>query len=240
MSHVARVEIPGAYHLVEQRVRRDLRASLEFHERHLCLAALHGSIYKYGIQLCGYNILSDRVLLAVIPERPRAIGLALMDADRSFVRRFNKIHHQVAPFWQRSYRSCLVAENVTWPVLRYIDAASVQSGIRDPFDPRSLSSAAEHAGLPASRFLTAPRRRLPDPAAWRGYLSGREDEAFLHALELCLKTGKPFGPFPFVRKVEGACGRRVRPACLNWPGLFDNAEYTAARDVLRQSVSARA
>ena len=33
-----------------------------------------------------------------------------------------------------------------------------------------------------------------------------KNERFVQALELCLRTGKPFGPFPFVRKVEEACG----------------------------------
>lgn len=125
MSHVARVEIPGAYHLVEQRVRRDLRAPLEFHERHLCLAAFHGSIFKYGIRLCGYNILSDRLLLAVIPEHPRAISLAMMNAAHNLVRRFNEIHHRVAPLWQNRYYICPFADELAPPVLRYVDRASV-------------------------------------------------------------------------------------------------------------------
>jgi len=60
----------------------------------------------------------------------------------------------------------------------------------------------------------------------------------VQALELCLRTGKPFGPFPFVRRVEEACGRRVRPACLNRPGLFDGAGLASARGDLQRPVSA--
>jgi hypothetical protein len=239
MSHVARVEVPGTFHLVEQRVRRDLRVPVEFHDRHLCLATLHGSLYKYGIQLCGYNILSDRVLLAVILPHPHAISLALMNADHNFIRRFNEIHHRVAPFWQNRHHCCPFANQVAWPVLRYVDMASVRTGDGKPFDPHALSSAAEHAGLVSQGLLTAPPARLPNPAGWRACLETPEDERFVLALELCLRTGKPFGPFPFVRKVEQACGRRARPACLKWPGLFVGAESTAARDVLSESVPAR-
>ena len=239
MSHVARVEVPGMLHLVEQRVRRELRAPVEFHDRHLCLATLHGSLYKYGIQLCGYNILSDRVLLAVIPPHPHAISLALMNADHNFVRRFNEIHHRVAPFWQSSYGCCPFADEVAWRVLRYVDMASVRMGDGEPFDPHALSSAAEHAGFLTHGLLTAPPERLPHTADWRDFVESPEDERFVQALELCLRTGKPFGPFPFARKVEQACGRRARPACLKWPGLFVGAESTAARDVLSQSASAR-
>ena len=225
-------------HLVEQRVRRELRAPVEFHDRHLCLATLHGSLYKYGIQLCGYNILSDRVLLAVIPQHPLAISLALMNADHNFTRRFNEIHNQVAPFWQSRYDCCPFANEVAWRVLRYVDVASVRMGDGKPFDPHAWSSAAEHAGLVSQGLLTAPPARLPNPAGWHAFLESPEDERFVLALELCLRTGKPFGPFPFVRKVEQLCGRRIRPACLNWPGLFESAEPTAARDVLSQSASA--
>jgi len=62
---------------------------------------------------------------------------------------------------------------------------------------------------------------------------------FVQALELCLRTGKPFGPFPFIRKVEQACGRHIRPACLNWPGLFGGVEHTATPDNPRRSESAQ-
>jgi hypothetical protein len=224
---------------VEQRVRRDLRVPLEFHDRYLLLVTLHGSLYMCGVWLCAYNILPDRVLLALIPERPRAIGLAIADADRSFVRRFNEIHHQVAPLWQSRYHSCPFADEVARPVLRYVDRASVRTGDGKPFDPHALSSATEHAGFLTHGLLTAPPEWLPHTADWRAFIESPEDEMFVQALELCLRTGKPFGPFPFVRKVEQACGRHVRPACLNLPGLFTEAEPTAARDVLRQSVSAR-
>jgi hypothetical protein len=237
MSHVARVEIPGTFHLVEKRVRRDLRATVEFHDRHLALATLHGSLYKFGIQLCGYSILSDRVLLAVVPPSPRAIGLALLNADHNFVRRFNEIHHQVAPFWQRMYNCCPFADEVARPVLRYVDTASVRAGEDGPFDPHVLNSAAEHAGLVSRGLLTARPGRLPQPASWSAFLETSDDERFVQALELCLRTGKPFGPFPFIRRVEQLCGRRIRPACLNWPGLFVGAEPKAARDVLSQSAS---
>jgi hypothetical protein len=216
------------FHLVEQRVRRDPHLRLEYHDRFLALATLRGSIYKYGILLCGYNILSDRVLLVVIPRRPHAISLALMNAGCNLIRRFNEIHHQVAPFWQSRYDSCPFADEVAWPVLRYVDLASVRTNVSDPFDPCALSSAAEHAGVLSHGLLSVPPERLPHPIRWRAFLESPEDERFVQALALCLRTGKPFGPFSFVRRVEEACGRRVRPACLKWPGLFDSSRQVSA------------
>jgi hypothetical protein len=206
-------------------VRRDLHVPLEFHDRYLSLAILHGSIRKYGLYLCGYSILSDRMLLVVIPSQPRVIGAALVNADSCFVRRFNEIHHRVSPFWQQGYCSCSFAAEVAWRVLRYVDTASERNGGDDPFGPHSLCSAAEHAGLLPRAHLTAPPARLPRPEEWRAFLETPEDQEFVRALELCLRTGKPFGPFPFVRRVEEACGRRVRPSCLAWPGLFDSAKW---------------
>jgi hypothetical protein len=219
------------FHLVEQRVRRDLPVPLEFHDRLQALAAFHGSIRKYGLELCACHVLSDRVLLAVIPAYPHAIGLALTNASQNFARRFNEIHGRVAPVWQGRYGCCPFAKEVAWPVLRYVDLASVPTDGGGPFDPRALGSAAEHAGVVAHGLLTAPLGRLPNPLIWRAYLESPQDERLVQALELCLRTGKPFGPFPFVRKVEQACGRRIRPACLNWPGLFDDVPtYRAGVD----------
>jgi len=219
MSHLPRVEVPGAFHLVEQRVRGGQSVLKEFHDRHLSLATIHGSIYRYGIQLCGYNILSDRVLLVLIPKQPDAIGLALMNADRSSVGRSDETHRRVPPFWERRYLACPFADEAAWRVLRYVDRASVPDGEK-PFDRHALNSAAEHAGFLTHGLLTAPPERLPSPVAWRAFVDWPEDEKFVQALELCLRTGRPFGPLSFVRKVEEACGRHVRPTCLEWPGLF--------------------
>jgi len=223
MRHMPRFEVPGAFHLVEQRVRGGQSSLKEFHDRHLSLAMIHGSIYKYGIQLGGYNILSDRVLLVLIPKQPDAIRLALMDAGRSPVRRPDEIHHRASPFWERGYCACPFADEVAWRVLRYVDMASVRVRGGEPLDRHALNSAAEHAGFLTHGLLTAPPERLPNPAVWDVYVGSPEDEKFVQALELCLRTGKPFGPLPFVRKVEEARGCRVRSSCLVWPGLFDDA-----------------
>jgi hypothetical protein len=224
-------------HLVEQRVRRDLRAPVEFRDRHLTFTTLYGSIYKHRIMLCGYNVLSDRVLLVVIPWHPNDISHALFNASYSLFRRFNEIHHQVAPFWQGRYSSCPFADEVAWPVLRYVDRASERDDVCDPFDPCALNSAAEHAGIRSCAMLTATPERLPHPELWHRFLGAPEEERFVQALELCLRTGKPFGPFQFVRKVEQACGRRVRSVCLKWPGLFGDG-HDAYHDRLRPARNA--
>jgi hypothetical protein len=220
MSHAHHLEVPGVLHLVELRVRSGQTGLKEFHSRLLAIAALHGSIFKCGMQLWGYNILSDRVLLVVIPARPHAISVSLINADRCLVRPFNEARHRVLPFWERGYSVCPLADEVAWRVLRYVDLASVPDG-GDPLDPHALSSAAEHAGLVKHGLLTAPPERLPGPMAWRAFLFSHEDEQFAQALDLCLRTGKPFGPLSFVRKVEETCGRRVGSSCLKWPRLFD-------------------
>ncbi len=205
MSYATRIEIPGVYDLVEQRLRSGRSVRMGFHDRHLSLTALHGSIYKYGIQLCGYNVLADRVLLALIPSRPRAIGLALMNADHAFVRRFDQIHREALSFWRRPFHSCPFADEVAWSVMRYVDIASVRARNANPLDPHALTSAAEHAGLLRHGLLTAPPERLPHPAAWRAFIESRSDERFVEALELCLRTG-------MTRSNRRVAGASIRPA----------------------------
>ncbi|HTW92972.1 MAG TPA: hypothetical protein VMH22_14870 [bacterium] len=220
MSHIARIEVPGAFHLVEQRARYDRHASMDFGDRQISLGMLRDSLYRYGIGLCGYNILADRTLLVVIPAHSRTISLALLNADRSFVRRFNQIHNQVGPHWQRTYNCCPFSDEVSRSVLRYVDIASVQERDARPDDKFWLNSADEHSGLLARGLLTATLGRLPLPGPWHAWLESPEDKTFVLAMEQCLRTGKPFGAFAFVRMVEQVCGRRTRPACLKWPGLF--------------------
>jgi hypothetical protein len=223
MSHIPRVEVPGAFHLVERRVRGGQSALKEFRDRHLSLARIHGSMYRYGVQLCGYNILADRVLLVLIPQQPDAIGHALMDAGHSSVRRSDEIHHRISSFWEPGYFACPFADEVAWRVLRYVDMASVRVSGGEPLDRHALNSAAEHAGFLTHGLLTAPPERLPNPAVWDIYVGSTEDERFVQALESCLRTSTPFGPLSFVRSVREARGRRVRPAGLEWSEFFDNA-----------------
>jgi hypothetical protein len=220
VSYVPRLEVPGVFHLVELRVRSGQIELEEFHNRLLAVAALHGSIFRCGIQLWGYNILSNRVLLVVVPLRPHAIGPALMNADYRFARRFKEAQRRALPFWERGYLACPFADEVAWRVLRYVDMASVPEG-GDVLDSHALSSAAEHAGLLKYGLLTAPPERLPSPMAWRAFLFSHEDEQFGQALEFCLRTGKPFGPSSFIHRIEEACGRRVRPSYPNPSRLFD-------------------
>jgi len=211
------------FHLVERRIRRGRPALNEFRDRHLSLATIHGSMYKHGIQICGYSILPDRILLVLIPNEPETIGLALSDADRTPVRPYNEFHHPVSPSWERDYLACPFADEVSWRVLRYVDMASVRVSGGDPLDRHALNSAVEHAGLARHGLLTAPPERMPNQAAWPIFVGTPEDEKFTQVLELSLRTGRPFGPMSFAHKVEEACGRRVRPTCLVWPGLFADA-----------------
>jgi hypothetical protein len=221
VSHSYRLEVPGAFHLVELQVRGGQTGVNEFRSRQLAIAALHGSIFECGIQLWGYSVLSDRVLLVVVPFGAHAIGRALMNADRRFVRRFSSAHYQALPFWERGYSVCPLADEVAWRVLRYVDRVSMPDG-SDPLDPYAPNSAAEHAGLVKHGLLTAPPECLPSPVAWPVFLCSPEDEDFGQALEFCLRTGKPFGPLPFVRRVEDVCGRRVGSCSLKWSRLFDD------------------
>jgi hypothetical protein len=223
MSHNSHVEVPGAFHLVERRIRRGRPVLQEFHDRHLSLATIHGSMYEHGIQICGYNILPDRVLLVLIPKEPDAIGLALMHADRSPVREHTEIHHFAAPCWERDYSVCPFADEASWRVLRYVDMASVRVSGGDPLDRHALNSAVEHAGLARHGLLTAPPERMPNQAAWPIFVGTPEDEKFMQVLELSLRTGRPFGPMSFAHKVEEACGRHVRSACLEWSASFADA-----------------
>jgi hypothetical protein len=129
------------------------------------------------------------------------------------------LHHRSTPLWDGPYNCCAFADGVIWPVLRYVDMASVRASDTWPFARHALSSAAEHAGQ-IGGYVTAPLDRLPPVEQWRAWLESPQDRKFVLALEQCLRTGKPFGPFSFVRKVERACGRRLRTASLSHPELF--------------------
>jgi hypothetical protein len=221
VSRISRVEMPGSLHLVEQRLFPALPARSWYHERGASLALLRYSLRGSGVSLCGYNLMPRRTLLVLIPNRPGAIGRVLAGADRLLADLFYRVHRRYTPLWEQRYDCCPFADTVAWSVLRYVDLATAR-GNQQPSGKAVLNSAAEHADG-VSTWLTAPRDRLPPSEHWREWLNLPQDKTFVRALEMCLRTGKPLGPFPFVRQVEQQCHRRLRPACLTWPGIFDSA-----------------
>jgi hypothetical protein len=214
MSHIARVEVPGMFHLVEQPVRSELRLQSRLIERRLSAVMYRHYLGGQGVQLCGFNFLPSRTLLVLVPARRGAIGRAMYDADHMFAGLSRHIHHRSMRHWEGPYNCCPFSDEAAWSVLRYVDMASVRPSETWPFAPRAFSSAAEHASQ--TRWcLTAPLDRLPATERWRAWLKLPQDKKLVIALKQCLRTGKPFGAFPFVRKVEKACGRRLRSAGLN-------------------------
>jgi hypothetical protein len=213
MSHIARVEVPGTLHLVEQRVRNDLGFQSRFPERRLSAVMYRYVLGEREVQLCGFNFLPSRTLLVVVPTRRGAIARSMFDADLLFAALLRNMYHRSTSPWEGRYNCCPFADEVAWSVLRYVDMASVRPSETWPFARRAFSSAAEHAGQMRT-YLTAPLDRLPPSGSWRAWLGLPQDKKLVVALEHCLRTGKPFGPFPFVREVEQAYGRRLRSAGL--------------------------
>ena len=211
--------MPGAFHLVEQRLRSGLPPFSRFPERTMSMLMLRHCLRERGVQLCGYNFLPRRTLLVLIPAQTGAIGRAIFDADFILAELARRTRRRSTPLWEGTYKCCPFSDDVIWPVLRYVDMASVRAGDTWPLARQALSSAAEHTGQPGG-FVAAPLDRLPPVEGWSAWLELPQDKKLVFALEQCLRTGKPFGPFPFVREVEQACGRRLRPACLSHHELF--------------------
>ena len=103
---------PRNSHLVEQRVRNDLRFQSRFPERRLSAVTYRYFLGERGVQLCGFNFLPSRSLLVVVPTRRGAIARAMYDADLLFAELSRNMHHRSASLREGRYNCCPFADEV--------------------------------------------------------------------------------------------------------------------------------
>ena len=210
MPRIARVVMPGIPHHVTQRGNRREEVFLADADRTRYLSLLHHYSARHGLRIWAYCLMPNHVHFVAVPTTEASLGLAFRDTHQAYATWLNRKTGQNGHLWQGRFFSCALDEGHLWAALRYVERNPVHAGLVRNAWEYAWSSAVAHCGLREDPLLSPVE--MPWPVAdWHEYLRG-EDEQATAAIRRQTMTGRPCGGDSFVRSLELALGRDLRPA----------------------------
>jgi putative transposase len=136
----------------------------------------------------------------------RAIG----EAHRRYTRRINFREGWRGCLWQGRFASFVMDEQYTLAAARYIELNPSRARLlADPTEYPWSSAAAHLAGMDDGLARVQPLLNLVND--WGAFLAGELDDDEWERLRAHERTGRPLGNAPFLQRLEGERGRRLRP-----------------------------
>ena len=241
MPRIARVVIPGFPHHVTQRGNNRQRVFFADGDRRLYLELLQRHAARYGLEVLGYCLMDNPVHLVAAPRRADSLAKALGRAHFLYTLAVNRRTGRSGHLWQNRFYSCSLDEEHLWTALAYVELNPVRAGIvrrawRYPWSSAAGHVGAGFAGARAARRedasaegrgpdaapgtsnppaglldLVAWRKMLAPGVDWKQTLSAGLPKERVAELRADTRTGRPCGNAAFVRRLEGALGRRLHP-----------------------------
>jgi len=153
--------------------------------------------------------MSNHVHLLAIPLKKEDFAAILGEAHRKYTTLINIREKWKGHLWQGRFGSFPLDERHLFNAVRYIERNPVRAGLVKTAEQYAWSSARGHLRLWADPLLREPGLLL-DFGNWRDYLRKEEDEKFISDLRSHERTGRPFGPESFEKKLEERTGRTIR------------------------------
>ena len=146
MPRAPRLVAPGGtVHVVARCNNREFYFSAA-EDFELLLAHLRELVRTYEVTLYAYTLMSNHVHLLLQAPTREALGRPLRWFMTETAKAFHKARGRRGHFWERRYRSCLVAEDTyALAALRYLDRNPVRAGLVDDPTTYPWSSCAAYA-----------------------------------------------------------------------------------------------
>ena len=210
MSRLARLVIPGLAHHVTQRGngRQQVFFSDADYARYLRL--LTASCAATRVACLAYCLMPNHVHLILVPATEDGLRRCLCVVHRAYAGALNRRRATSGHFWQGRYGSVAMDEAHLYEALRYV--------LLNPVRARLVDTAAAWRWSSARAYLTGARDGLTNP--WRllglipdmsAYLAARSDAVRVERLRVAETIGRPAADADFLRRLEAATGRRLRP-----------------------------
>ena len=221
MSRSARVVIPGCPHHVTQRGNNRQDVFFTDDDREVYLAMLAEQCEKFGLSVEGYCLMTNHVHLVATPRRADSLAKAVGRTNLYYTRHINALHGRCGHLWQDRFFSCPLDEEYFWTAMVYVERNPVRAKlVRKPWRWRWSSAAAHVTGIdptarrqtPGLLDLAAWAKLQPPDGDWRDSIWRPQDEAIVTRLRTWSSRGCPLGSDRFIRKIETALNRRLRPA----------------------------
>lgn len=221
MVRHARIVLPGVAHHVTQRGndRQDIFFGDE--DRRQYLAYLRESAEKEGVALSAYCLMTNHVHLIVTPEREDSLARALGRTHLLYAQYVFKARGRSGHLWQSRFYSCALDEAHAHNAAAYVELNPVRAAMVELPWEYAWSSAAAHCGVGGdpSSMLDLGRwfEQMPIDAWKKTLESIAEADDAIARLRLYTRTGRPLGDESFLKRVEQALRRLVRPKAVGRP-----------------------
>lgn len=210
MARMARVVISGIPHHITQRGNR--RQKVFFCEDDYLLYKSLVSKYcqQRGIQVWAYCLMPNHVHLVLVPNDAADFWCALGEAHRRYTRHINFRKNWRGYLWQGRFASYPMDETYLYSTVRYVELNPVKANLCKSAELWRWSSAKAHLSGKDDELVTV-KPLLDRIENWSEYLSIDNTSKIDKRIQLHERTGRPLGSESFIDKLEGLCGRSLRP-----------------------------
>jgi putative transposase len=163
-----------------------------------------------GVEIWAYCLMPNHVHLIAVPSEAEGLRRAIGEAHRRYTPRINFREGWRGHLWQGRFASFVMDDDYLLAAARYIELNPVRARLVRKAHRYPYSSARAHVEGRADPLLSdSPlRKRIDD---WASFLSAGIDPQEQERLRRHERTGRPLGSERFIKKLEKALGRALRP-----------------------------
>jgi putative transposase len=207
---MARVVVPGYPHHVTQRGNRRQRTFLRNDDYRAYLELMAEWCGRCGVAVWAYCLMPNHVHLIVVPKTEDALRLAIGEAHRRYTRLVNFRQGWRGHLWEGRFASFVMDQSYLLACARYVEQNPVRAGLCKRPQDYPWSSAAAHLAR-QDDVLARVKPLLDLVPRWASHLSADMDEPTIKQLRSHESTGRPLGNERFLKRMEKAVGRSLRP-----------------------------
>jgi len=154
--------------------------------------------------------MDNHVHIIAIPKQADSLARGIGDTHKYYTRAINFRENWRGYLWQGRFSSFPLDEKYLYAAVRYVERNPVRAGIVKRAEDYEFSSAKAHVYkkkdiLLEDNFMTG---EIKD---WKAYLREDDNEQDRSLLKKHERVGRPLGEEKFVKKLEEATGRILRP-----------------------------
>jgi len=211
MSRISRVVATGYPHHVTQRGNYQQTVFEEDRDYLLYLQWLSKYARRYFLKVWAYCLMRNHVHLVCMPVEHYSFSKTFNALNMRYSQYFNQKKEVKGHLWQGRFQSCILDERHAYEAIRRVENNPVRAKIVSRADAYPWSSARSHVYKEANAILADECYLIKNTDDWLAYLMEKEDEVLVDNIKEKMKTGRPCGDEPFVRRIEELLERKLMP-----------------------------
>lgn len=211
MARFARLVVPGYPHHVTQRGVRSMTIFDDDRDRFVYLRYMAEEAERFDVRFLVWCLMENHVHLIAVPAREDSLARAIGEAHRRYTWFKNSKAGVRGYLFQGRFHSCVLDQPHLLAAGRYIELNPVKARMLKKPQDYMWSSCRYHSGIVDSDPLIH-KPVLPELVDdWIHFLDDNGDREAEDRFFKGTRTGRPVGDENFVRKLELATGRILRP-----------------------------